>query len=143
MAVSENKAGLNKLGIILGYPSGISYSHNFTRKDQLDLTIAYWYWAHNTTMNLAVGYLRTIVEPSINGTVCPLELGGGLEFNPSIYASVFHMTMGLYVDLRWEIFFAGIPNFNVSLDFAPRLNFWTNGINLYGPRGGVGVRLAF
>ncbi|MGP1530201.1 MAG: hypothetical protein ACTTI3_07720 [Treponema sp.] len=144
IAVSENKAGLNKLGIVIGYPSGLSYSHNFTKKDQLDLTLAYWYWARSSTFNLAIGYLRTIVEPRINSTVCPLELGAGLEVNPSIdSSSTIHMTMGLYVDLRWEIFFAGIPNFNVFLDFAPRLNFWTNGINLYGPRGGVGVRLAF
>lgn len=144
IAVSENKAGLNKLGIVIGYPSGLSYSHNFTKKDQLDLTLAYWYWAHNSDLNLAIGYLRTIVEPRINSTVCPLELGGGLEVNPWWdNSSTIHMRMGLYADLRWEIFFASAPSFNIFLDFAPRIHFWRNGVSFSAPRGGLGVRIAF
>ena len=144
IAVSENKAGLNKLGIVIGYPSGLSYSYNFTKKDQLDLTAAYWYWSRNSSINLAIGYLRTIVEPRINSTVCPLELGAGLEVNPSIDSSnTIHMRMGVYADLRWEIFFASAPSFNIFLDFAPRVHFWNSGIGFSAPRGGLGVRIAF
>lgn len=144
IAVSENKAGLNKLGIVIGYPNGLSYSHNFTKKDQLDITLTYWYWARNSNLNLAIGYLRTIVEPRINSTVCPLELGGGLEVNPSIDSSnTIHMQMGLYADLRWEIFFASIPSFNIFLDFAPRVHFWRNSVGFSAPRGGLGLRIAF
>lgn len=123
-----NKAGLNKIGGFLSiYPLNVnfSFSHNFTKEDQIDLMAGYYgtYVTHGFDVNL--GYLRTVYEPVLNGAVCQLEVGGGLgfitrwfpyyEMTPYITSKTYaNPAIAFYVSVRWEIFFT-----NVFVDFSP------------------------
>lgn len=145
-----NAAGVNKIGGILGLPTGLSFSHMFTDKDQIDLTVGIFpglfllgyggYYGH-VTGDIALGYLRSVWEPTIEGAKCPLEIGGGISFTmANLYGYSSWMT--LYFDLRWEIFFTSAPKFNMFLDFSPGIGFFLHQDTYvyYAPRGGIGFR---
>ena len=134
---ADNQKGTNKIGVYMGYPFGLSFSHNFTQKDQLDIQVsgimgfpikrnsAYFYYGGE----FYVGYLRSVAEPNINGAVCPLEIGGGIGAAPVIEQTYpnasrnFTVYIGGFFDLRWEVFFANIPHFNLFLDISPGVSF--------------------
>lgn len=141
----------DRIGGMVGLPTGLSYSHNFTEKDQIDLTLGvfpgFFYVGHANhysriySVDIAVGYLRTVAQLNANGTTCPLEIGGGLSFttvNP--YTESVWMTM--YFDLRWEIFFPSVPKFAMFVDVAPGVGLYLhkNSYAYFAPRGGIGLR---
>lgn len=146
-----NEPGLNKIGGILGFPTGLSFSHMFTDKDQIDLTVGlfpglflighgYGYYGYFTG-DIALGYLRSVWEPTIEGAKCPLEIGGGISFTMGNLLG-YSAWMTAYFDLRWEIFFTSVPKFNMFLDFSPGIGFWLHEDTYvyYAPRGGIGFR---
>jgi len=146
-AFADNQAGTNKIGGIIGVPIGFSYSHNFTAVDQIDLTVGLFpglvgrYYGRSFGGDIALGYLRTVAEPNINGSYCPFEIGGGLSFTGGVFTSwVSFMT--IYFDMRWEIFFSSAPKFNMFLDFSPGIGFYlgSNSYVYYAPRAGIGLR---
>lgn len=152
-AFTENKAGLNKLGGIIGAPTGLSFSHNFTKLDQIDLTVGFYgrlgYGFSGTTgLDLALGYLRSVYEPNVGGAVCPLEIGGGISFQPTWFYTLSsfaysNYAMTFYFDLRWEVFFPSVPKFNLFLDFSPGLGIYLkDSYNrvFFAPHGGIGLR---
>ncbi len=142
-----NGSGTNKLGGIIGVPIGLSFSHNFTQVDQIDLTVAIFpgvvggYYGRYIAGDIALGYLRTIFEPSINGAGCPLEIGGGASFTAGFFSG-FHPYLTVYFDIRWEFFFPSAPKFNLFLDFSPGIGFHLGSPfhAYYAPRGGIGLR---
>ena len=146
-AFAQNKAGTNKLGRIIGIPIGLSFSHNFTTLDQIDLTVGLFpgLLGHNYGRyfggDIALGYLRTVAQPNINGAVCPFEIGGGASFTGALLYG-FSSWMTVYFDMRWEIFFSSAPKFNMFLDFSPGIGFYLgrNSYVYYAPRGGIGLR---
>lgn len=146
-AFADNKAGINKLGGIIGIPIGLSFSHNFTTLDQIDLTVGLFpgllggHYGRYFGGDIALGYLRTVAEPNVNGSVCPFEIGGGISFTGALlYGWASWMTV--YFDMRWEIFFTSAPKFNMFLDFSPGIGFYlgSNSYVYYAPRGGIGLR---
>ncbi len=156
---AENAPGTSKLGIYLGYPAGISFSHNFTRKDQLDISAAYTLGFPGSYLfqglDLYIGYLRSIYEPNVGGAICPLEIGGGLgtavvqEQTYPNNGRNMAAYLGVFLDLRWEVFFKNAPKFNLFFDIAPGVffNFTANKYNrylaLFTGRGGIGFRYVF
>lgn len=132
-----NQKGTTKIGAYIGYPFGISFSHNFTQKDQLDIQIsgivgfpikgnnAYFYYGGE----FYVGYLRSVAEPIINGAVCPFEIGGGIGLAPVMEHTYPNSSQNLtiyiggFFDLRWEVFFVNLPHFNLFLDISPGVYF--------------------
>ena len=139
IAFSQNKAGLNKIGLALGYPAGLSYSYNFTEKDQLDFTLSSYF----SNVGLSVGYLRTIFEPNLHSSIsCPVEVGGGFDFSYG-FGYYSHISVGGYADVRWEFFIKSIPPLNLFIDFAPRFQYWLGTEFHFAPGGGLGVRYAF
>ena len=141
----------DRIGAMVGLPTGLSYSHNFTQKDQIDLTIGvfpgFFHVGHDNhywrvySVDFALGYLRTVAQPSTSAAVCPLEIGGGISFttvNP--YTSNVWMTM--YFDLRWEILFTSAPKFAMFVDIAPGVGvlLQRNSYAYFAPRGGLGFR---
>lgn len=156
---AENAPGTNKLGIYFGYPLGISFSHNFTRKDQLDISAAYTFGFPGPYLfqglDIYAGYLRSVYEPNVGGVLCPLEIGGGLgaavvqeQTYPNSGRNVAAY-LGLFVDVRWEMFFKNAPKFNLFFDIAPGVFFnpTANKYNRYRAlfmvRGGIGFRYVF
>ena len=144
---ADNKAGTNKLGGVIGIPIGLSFSHNFTTVDQIDLTVGLFpgllghYYGNYFGGDIALGYLRTVVQPNINGSVCPFEIGGGISFTGGVFTRwVSFMTF--YFDMRWEIFFTSAPKFTMFLDFSPGIGFYLgkDSYVYYAPRGGIGLR---
>ncbi len=146
-AFAENKAGINKLGGIIGVPIGLSFSHNFTTLDQIDLTVGLFpgLLGHNYGRyfggDIALGYLRTVAQPNVNGAVCPFEIGGGVSFTGGVF-SRWVSFLTVYFDMRWEIFFSSTPKFNMFLDFSPGIGFYLGKdfYPYYAPRAGIGFR---
>ena len=151
VAISSFAQSSDRVGGIVGLPTGLSYSHNFTAKDQIDLTLGVFpgffhvgydnHYYRIYSVDLALGYLRTVAEPSTNGAECPLEIGGGISFtttNPYSY----NVWMTMYFDLRWEIFFSSTPKFAMFIDVAPGLGVFLhkNSYAYFAPRGGLGLR---
>lgn len=158
--VAQNRGGLNKIGGYIGWPIGLSYSHNFTKVDQIDLVASFIIpYTHSFGFRADVGYLRSVFEPVVGGVECPLEVGGGVGIIPIwyhnpyvgpsgnvVYKTAFVLGMNIFADLRWEVFFANVPNFNLFLDFAPGvgLSFYDGRTDAYfSYRAGVGLRYAF
>ncbi|MEL3909056.1 MAG: hypothetical protein P1P64_08650 [Treponemataceae bacterium] len=158
--VAQNRDGLNKIGGYVGWPIGLSYSHNFTKVDQIDLVASFAIpYTHSFGFRADVGYLRSVFEPVVGGVECPLEVGGGVGIIPIWYNTryvdsygnviskpAFVLGMNIFADLRWEVFFSNVPNFNLFLDFAPGvgLSFHKHAtIADFSYRAGVGLRYAF
>ncbi len=149
--LSSAQASTDRIGGMVGLPTGLSYSHNFTEKDQIDLTLGVFpgffhvghqkHYSRVYSVDLALGYLRTVAQPKANGSTCPFEIGAGISFttvNP--YSENVWMTM--YLDFRWEIFFASTPKFAMFIDAAPGVGVWlhSDSYAYFAPRGGIGLR---
>ncbi len=161
---ADNKIGTNKIGLYMGYPIfGLSFSHNFTQKDQLDIQAAGiigFPIRHNSSYiytggDFYIGYLRSVAEVNINGAVCPFEIGGGISFAPVMEQTYpnqsqnFTLYFGAFFDLRWEVFFANIPNFNLFLDISPGVYFnptafrYDRYLAILTGKAGLGLRYVF
>lgn len=163
LVYAENKSGTNKLGVYMGYPFGVSFSHNFTQKDQLDIQaagIAGFPVKNNTSYiytggDFYVGYLRSAAEPIIQGVACPIEVGGGISFAPVMEQTYpnesrnFTVYIGAFFDVRWEIFFAKVPHLNLFLDISPGVYFnptasrYNRHFALFTGRAGLSLRYVF
>lgn len=163
MVYANNKSGTDKIGVYIGYPLGFSFSHNFTQKDQLDIQAsgiigfpikgnsAYLYYGGD----FYIGYLRSVAEPNVNGSVCPFEIGGGISLaavKEQTYPNSsrnFAVYIGGFFDLRWEVFFINAPHFNLFLDISPGVYFNTTAsrhnryLAILTGRAGLGLRYVF
>ena len=147
---ADNKAGTNKIGGLLGMPIGLSFSHNFTTVDQIDLTVGFFpgyfivghgYYRPHYGIDIALGYLRSVAQPNLGGAVCPFEIGGGISFTSPLLGN-YSAYFTVYFDMRWEFFFPDTPKFNLFLDFSPGIGFHAHKdfYVYYAPRGGIGFR---
>ena len=144
-------AKADRVGAILGLPTGLSYSHNFTDVDQLDLTLAVFpghflvgYGDHyygRYAVDFALGYLRSVARPNVNGAEAPVEIGGGLSFT-TVSPRSSYVWMTMYFDFRWEIFFASAPTFALFVDLSPGVGIFlhSNPYAYFAPRCGLGLR---
>ena len=148
---ADNKAGTNKIGGLVGMPIGLSFSHNFTTVDQIDLTVGVFpgyflighsYYRPHYGIDIALGYLRSVAQPNLGGAVCPFEIGGGISFT-GVMLGGYNAHFTAYFDMRWEFFFKETQKFNLFLDFSPGIGFHPYRDNFYvyyAPRGGIGFR---
>lgn len=160
-AGSNGNGGADKIGAYIGWPVGLSYSHEFNELVELDLLFGYngFYLIHN--INLQLGALFTVFDPvlaDLGNQKCPLSLGpvigGAVRIVNSYYRDTYtDGSLYLLLPIRWEMNFGDIPDFNIFIDVAPvgvSLNFIKltdeNGkerirtIAGYAFRAGVGLR---
>lgn len=113
-------AGGDKIGVQLGSPLGLSYSHEFNKTVQLDLLASFngFSSAYLGGINAYLGALFTVGRGSVNGnpwmfTIGP-SLGGTIAFWDSLVGS-----LDILADFRWEVDIPSVPGFNIFLDAAP------------------------
>ena len=136
----------DKLGAYVGWPLGLSYSHEFTDLVELDLIAAYNGWrAGYGGLNIFLGALFTLTDGSVDGHPWALTLGPSLGTQLGFWGG-FRATLDILADLRWEIDFATVKGFNFFLDFAPgvSIQFYDAApMQWFGYRAGVGLRYRF
>lgn len=126
----NGNGGKDKIGGYIGWPTGLSYSHEFNDLAELDLLFAYSGFFYQR-LQLQLGALFTVFDPvlpSLGNQKCPLSLGPVL--GTSLTFALGHLrlvSLNLLLPLRWEMNFADTPDFNLFFDFAPlgmALNFY-------------------
>lgn len=138
----------DKLGAYIGWPLGLSYSHEFTDLVELDLIAAYnGFLSGRGGLNVYLGALFTLVDGSVDGNPWALTLGpsvgGTIGFIGGVYGG-----LDILADLRWEIDIREVKGFNIFIDFAPGLmvpfksEYYKTPV-WFGYRAGVGLRYRF
>ncbi len=134
----NGNGGADKIGGYLGYPLGLSYSHEFNDFVELDLVAAYNYFWTWHSVKLQMGALFTVFDPVLSGVGnqhCPLTvgpvIGGRISFGRYGFGGLWGYgytddktrLMGGSIDilapLRWEINFKDVPDFNLFIEAAP------------------------
>ena len=136
----------DKLGAYVGWPLGLSYSHEFTDLVELDLIAAYNGWGPGVGgLNVFLGALFTLTDGSVDGHPWALTLGPSFGTTLGFWGG-FSASLDVLADLRWEIDFATVKGFNFFLDFAPGVTFRFHNEEYpvwFGYRAGVGLRYRF
>ena len=102
----NGNGGKDKIGAYVGWPIGLSYSHEFT-----------------------------VFDPILKGLgnqKCPLSLGPVLGTSLEFLLGELRGSLAILLPLRWEMNFGDKPAFNVFFDFAP-LGFSLNFYKEYNP----------
>ena len=148
----DGNGGKDKIGGYIGYPFGLSYSHEFNDLIELDLVAGYsnvLFLQHH--FNIQLGALFTVFDPVLSGLGdqhCPLSVGpviGGSFITGTSYRGG---SISFLLPIRWELNFGNIPDFNIFIDWAPlgiSVNFSQSGNTSYtypwyATRGGIGLR---
>lgn len=130
-APSDGKA---KLGLLLGYPSGITFGYQFSNWFEANATVGSNF--SNSVMISANGLFTIVNIPIGDAGVMPLSLGPQLNF---LIGNNFYLD--IVADLRLAYTFPKIPlNLFAEVGFGVRLfdsNEW------WSVNGGVGVRYVF
>ena len=141
-------SGKDKLGAYLGWPIGLSYSHEFTDLVELDLIASYnGFFSGYGGLNIHLGALFTLIDDAVGGNPWALTLGpsvgGSIGFIGGVYGA-----LDILADLRWEIDITSVKGFNIFVDVAPGLtvpfksSYYTTPVWI-GYRAGVGLRYRF
>ncbi|UTC66880.1 MULTISPECIES: hypothetical protein [unclassified Treponema] len=131
----NGNGGADKIGGYVGWPIGLSYSHEFNDLVELDLLVGYTGSLVWHRFDFQLGALFTVFDPvlpSLGNQKCPLSLGPVIGANISILSlpTTFGLISGtndkyvtggfsILLPLRWEMNFGNIPDFNLFFDFAP------------------------
>lgn len=144
----NGNGGKDKIGGYLGWPVGVSYSHEFNDLVELDLVAGFggaYYYGNRLTAQL--GALFTVFDPVISGLGnqhCPLSIGPALGVNFNFVYNTFVPGFSLLCPLRWEMNFGSMPNFNLFIDasfIGVEFNFWEGGtFTHFTNRFGIGLR---
>ena len=125
--LDNGNGGANKIGGYVGWPFGLSYSHEFNDLVELDLVVGYKGYLVCHGLDFQIGALFTVFDPvlpALGNQKCPLSLGPVVGFN---FYSIYNGYLGTYytggfsllLPIRWEMNFGNIPDFNVFFDVAP------------------------
>ena len=125
--LDNGNGGANKIGGYVGWPFGLSYSHEFNDLVELDLVVGYKGYLVWHGLDFQIGALFTVFDPvlpALGNQKCPLSLGPVVGFN---FYSIYNGYLGTYytggfsllLPIRWEMNFGNIPDFNVFFDVAP------------------------
>ena len=124
---SDNgNGGADKIGAYVGWPFGLSYSHEFNDLVELDLVVGYKGYLVWHRLDFQIGALFTVFDPilpALGNQKCPLSLGPVVGVN---FSSIYNGYLGTYytggfsilLPIRWEMNFGNIPDFNVFFDVA-------------------------
>lgn len=135
----------DKLGVYIGRPISLSYSHEFNNLMELDLLAGWWGFLPGTgALEVYLGLLFTMIDGSVGGHPWALTFGPSLGGTFGFIGG-FWGTLDILADLRWEIDFKTVKGFNFFLDFAPGVSVQFNTAYpvWYTFRGGVGLRYRF
>ena len=148
----------DKLGAYLGWPIGLSYSHEFTDLVELDLIASYnGFFSGYGGLNIHLGALFTLIDGDVGGNPWALTLGpsvgGSIGFIGGGFGGFgifvgFSASLDVLADLRWEIDITSVKGFNIFVDVAPGLtvpfksSYYTTPVWI-GYRAGVGLRYRF
>ena len=125
--LDNGNGGANKIGGYVGWPFGLSYSHEFNDLVELNLVVGYKGYLVWHGLDFQIGALFTVFDPvlpALGNQKCPLSLGPVVGFN---FYSIYNGYLGTYytggfsllLPIRWEMNFGNIPDFNVFFDVAP------------------------
>ena len=125
--LDNGNGGANKIGGYVGWPFGLSYSHEFNDLVELDLVVGYKGYLVWHGLDFQIGALFTVFDPvlpALGNQKCPLSLGPVVGFN---FYSIYNGYLGTYytggfsllLPILWEMNFGNIPDFNVFFDVAP------------------------
>lgn len=128
--------GRAKIGLLLGYPSGITFGYQLSNWFELNLTGGYNFLFSKSGI-ISVNSLFTIVNiPLGNAGVMPLSLGPQVNF---IMGNKFYID--LVVDIRLGYTFSNIP-LNLFAESGFGFRFFNSG-DWWAWNGGLGVRYVF
>ena len=147
----NGNGGKNKIGGYIGWPIGLSYSHEFNDLVELDLVAAFggsYYYYYTNRLTVHLGALFTVFDPVISGLGnqhCPLSIGPALGVNLNFFSSTVIPGFSILCPIRWEMNFGGVPDFNLFIDASPigiEFNFPGGGATKtdFTSRFGVGLR---
>lgn len=135
----------DKLGAYIGWPLGLSYSHEFTDLVELDLVAAYNGWASGVGgLTVHLGALFTLLDGAVDGHPWALTFGPAIGTTLGFWGG-FWGGLDILADLRWEIDIKNVKGFNIFVDFAPGVVvIFRDGVGAgFTSRGGVGLRYRF
>lgn len=131
------EGGNFKLGVQIGYPSGITAGYRFSNWFEVNLTAGYNFLDYNSAI-VSVNGLFTIVNiPIGDAGVMPLSLGPQLNM---IIGNKFYLET--VADLRLEYTFQNIP-LNLYGDFGMGIRLFGTPAVDWAYNGGIGVRYVF
>ncbi|MEL3907343.1 MAG: hypothetical protein P1P65_10040 [Treponema sp.] len=134
-AGGNGNGGADKIGAYVGWPFGLSYSHEFNDLVEIDLLAGYGgglFYGHS--LNAQVAALFTVFDPVLAGVgnqKCPLSLGPALGFSVDFGLPLsWNLFTGerktytggsvsILLPVRWEMNFANVPDFNLFFELAP------------------------
>ena len=131
----NGNGGKDKIGAYVGWPIGLSYSHEFNDLTELDLLFGYSGYIVWHRVQIQAGALFTVFDPILKGLgnqKCPLSLGPVLGTSLEFLLGELRGSLAILLPLRWEMNFGDKPAFNVFFDFAP-LGFSFNFYKEYNP----------
>ena len=119
--LDNGNGGANKIGGYVGWPFGLSYSHEFNDLVELDLVVGYKGYLVWHGLDFQIGALFTVFDPvlpALGNQKCPLSLGPVVGFN---FYSIYNGYLGTYytggfsllLPISWEMNFGNIPDFKV------------------------------
>lgn len=135
----------DKLGAYIGWPLGLSYSHEFTDLVELDLVAAYSGWGAGVGgLNIYLGAQFTMLDGAIDGHPWALTFGPAIGTTLGFWGG-FWGSFDVLADLRWEIDIKNVKGFNIFVDFAPGITLSSHYAHViyFTSRGGVGLRYRF
>lgn len=150
-------AGRDKLGAYIGWPVGLSYSHEFNNYVELDLLVGISGfglglpdWFSRGGLAIQLGPLFTVTDTKIDGTPCPFVIGPvfGITVDPW---DGWYPALDVLCAFRWEFFPKTVKHFNIFLEYAPGLTAYlydrgASGISdqfSFASRAGLGLRYAW
>ena len=127
--------GRAKLGLLLGYPSGVTFGYRFSNWFEGNITAGYNFIFTKSALISANGLFTLVNIPIGDAGVMPLSLGPQVNF---IFGNTFYID--IVADLRLEYTFANIP-LNLFGEFGFGFRFFHNDWIAW--NGGLGVRYVF
>ncbi len=124
--------GRAKIGLLLGYPSGITFGYRFSNWFEANLTAGYNFLFTNSAIISTNGLFTLVNIPIGDAGIMPLSLGPQVSF---ILGNDFYID--LVGDLRLEYSFADIP-LNLFGEFGFGFRFFHDDWIAW--NGGIGVR---
>jgi len=128
--------GRAKIGLLLGYPSGITFGYQFSNWFEGNLTAGYNFLFIKSGIISANGLFTLVNIPIGDAGLMPLSLGPQVNF---ILGNKFYID--IVADLRLAYTFANIP-LNLFAEFGFGFRFFNDG-DWLAWNGGVGVRYVF
>ncbi len=130
--------GRAKLGLLLGYPSGITFGYRLSNWFELNTTVGYNMRFSDSAIISANGLFTLVNIPVGTAGVMPLSLGPQVNF--ILGNKLFYLET--VADLRLEYTFPDIP-LNLLVETGFGLRFFEGTENLLAWNGGIGVRYVF